>query len=403
MGVFKRGTGILPVKYVQIPMRCRKESRAGCPCHAISQLPDKWGRRFRTLALAFELATVGFGIGLGAAVGGAVKPATPPPPIAPLQPTSASVSSVIKTPPPGMGSAGQMVSPNPKPTPAPIRTPTVTRPPAVSAKTVPATASLPVKTPPTTPAVVGVLPVAAPAPSPPPPPPVRPFAYSYVPPLSVEEASSLIRASVDILTITDTGTLVARCQKVREIIEVTSNYLNQLDQRYSTLSSYDWHFIDREKVDGPGIDRDEFRAQPLISKASAISFAADFGDVYIYSVAVLDASGNATTFTINRLIEENYPHQVVCYLFFPKTIQSVAATYQARGDSSRTPRLAIFAGVAREEEYLKQALWFLRYVRREMDVAIQNPEAAAPHVGNAGQNLRNAASRLIRFRVKRIF
>jgi hypothetical protein len=38
MEVFKRGTGILPVKNVRFPMKCRKESRARCPCHDISQV-----------------------------------------------------------------------------------------------------------------------------------------------------------------------------------------------------------------------------------------------------------------------------------------------------------------------------------------------------------------------------
>jgi hypothetical protein len=41
MEVFKRGTGILPVKNMPFPTKCRKESRARCPCHAISQLPRK--------------------------------------------------------------------------------------------------------------------------------------------------------------------------------------------------------------------------------------------------------------------------------------------------------------------------------------------------------------------------
>jgi len=39
MDVFKRGTGILPVKNAPFPTKCRKESRARCPCHAASQLP----------------------------------------------------------------------------------------------------------------------------------------------------------------------------------------------------------------------------------------------------------------------------------------------------------------------------------------------------------------------------
>jgi hypothetical protein len=40
MEVFKSGTGILPVKNVPFPTKYRKESRARCPCHAISQPPE---------------------------------------------------------------------------------------------------------------------------------------------------------------------------------------------------------------------------------------------------------------------------------------------------------------------------------------------------------------------------
>jgi hypothetical protein len=39
MDVLKRGTGILPVKDERFPTKCRKKSRARCPCHAISLLP----------------------------------------------------------------------------------------------------------------------------------------------------------------------------------------------------------------------------------------------------------------------------------------------------------------------------------------------------------------------------
>ena len=38
MEIFKRGTGILPVENVRSPMKRRKESRARCPCHPISQV-----------------------------------------------------------------------------------------------------------------------------------------------------------------------------------------------------------------------------------------------------------------------------------------------------------------------------------------------------------------------------
>ena len=229
---------------------------------------------------------------------------------------------------------------------------------------------------------------------------MKPFSFPYLPPLSLDEACNLIRSCVDILTLNDTPTLVSRCRKAIEVIDVTSNYLTVLDKRNSHLASYEWHFIDREKVDGPGIDSDVFLAQPVLPNVSAISFAAELGDVYIYSVEVLDAANRVTTFTLDRLIEERYPHEEICYLFFPTTIRSVTLKYQPRSDISRTPRLTVFAGIARQEEYLKQSLWYLRCARLEADLAIRHATAPAAHLDAACQNLRLAAKRVVRFRVK---
>lgn len=358
-------------------------------------------RRFLVAAFALQLAIASLHFASEGA-DGAVAPAPPPPSREPMQRTSAPASLVIQTPPPGIGSAAVLPTPTAVPIGAAARTP----PPTTAEKVAAATVPLTVRTLPTASAMVGARPEQTSAPIPPapmPPPRPRRFNFPYVPPLGMEEAGSLLRACIDILAINDAPTIVARCQKVSEIIEVTSHCLTTLDQRHSTLAAYEWHFVDREKVDGPGIDRDVFQMQPPVPRVSAISFSADFGNVYIYSVGVLDASGQTTTFTLNRLIEENYPHQGICHLFFPRTVQSITILYQPRGGSSRTPRLAVFAGAAREEEYLKQALWYLRYARRETEAAIQNPESAAPHLEAASENLRRAASRLIRYRVKSFF
>jgi len=236
--------------------------------------------------------------------------------------------------------------------------------------------------------------------TPTPTPPARPFVYRYMPPLSAEEALSLIRACSDILRIKDETTLPARCRKVCEIIRVTNTYLTQLDQRHSTLASYKWHFIDREKVGTPGIDVDTFTARPPIPNVSAISFAADYGDVYIYTVSVYNDKGKPTTFTINSLVQQNYPHEEICYLVFPTTVERIVIKYEARRYRSRTPRVTILAGVAREQEYLKQTITYLRYASREAEMAVRDRARSQRHIAAACENLRRAASRLIRFQMK---
>ncbi len=305
-------------------------------------------------------------------------PIPPPPTVTILRATTAPLPRGVDARPPVMQSSAST---------APLAR--AATPPAKFAGDLPAPASSPTPT---------LLPRPAPIPTATPI-PQQPFRFIYTPPLSVEEAASLIRATVDILSMKDPATLVARCQKACEIMDAVSAYLNVLDRRHSSLASYQWHLVDSEKVDGPGVDRDIFLARPVIHNVSAISFAASFGDVLIHSVEVQDANGQTTTFTLKRLVEEKYPHEQICYLFFPTAVRSVAIQYEAKTRTTRTPRLAVFAGIALEEEYLKQALWYLRYARREaIQAALLSPNTDA-HLHAACQNLRLAAQRLIRFRI----
>jgi len=197
----------------------------------------------------------------------------------------------------------------------------------------------------------------------------------------------------------DEPTFISRCRKVREIIGVVVSYLTALDQRNLTLDSYTWHFVSREKVSGPGIDSDVFVARPIIPNVSAISFVADLGDVFIHSVFVEDSRGELTTFTLNRRVAEKHPRREICYLFFPKTIRSISMEYRSQGQGASEPYLAVFAGVARREEYLKQACWYARHADRGIESALGNPTAAAPYLEAACGNLRLAATRVIGFRM----
>ncbi|MCX8037447.1 MAG: hypothetical protein N3D11_10475 [Candidatus Sumerlaeia bacterium] len=326
------------------------------------------------------------------------SPIQPPPTVTVLRATTAPVSRVVDAPPPGPKAGGAlpqrpMMGGAPPAIQSPVSPATVERtptPPAKSIRDLPAPTLSPIPTPAPPPAAT---PTATPIPQ-------QPFRFVYTPPLSVEEAAALIRAALDILSMKDPATLIARCQKACEIMDAVSAYLNVLDRRHSSLASYQWHLVDSEKVDGPGVDRDIFLARPVIHNVSAISFAASFGDVLIHSVEVQDASGQTTTFTLKRLVEEKYPHEQICYLFFPTAVRSVAIQYEAKTQTTRTPRLAVFAGIALEEEYLKQALWYLRYARREASQAARLTPNTDAHLQAACQNLRLAAQRLIRFRIQ---
>jgi thiol:disulfide interchange protein DsbD len=57
MDVFKRGTGILPVKNVRFPMKYREESRARCPCHALSRLSHAQASRRRFIRPLFFIVS----------------------------------------------------------------------------------------------------------------------------------------------------------------------------------------------------------------------------------------------------------------------------------------------------------------------------------------------------------
>jgi hypothetical protein len=243
-------------------------------------------------------------------------------------------------------------------------------------------------------------PTPRPTPAPKPTPRQVPYVRRFIPPLSPSDARALIMDCYsDVLLFNDPATSAARCTKAMEIIAAVDRYLTVLDQRHSTLDSYKWYFIDREKV-GPGIDNDPFVAKPPIPNVSAISFAVDYGDVYMYTVSVIDTDDNATTFPIHRMIEESYPHEEICYLFFPTTVKQVDVKYGVRRRRSRDPRLTVFAGVAREEEYLKQVRWYLRYANRELQLAIRNARDSRAHIERANDYLRKGTRRLILYRMK---
>lgn len=282
-----------------------------------------------------------------------------------------STSSLVVTePPPGVR----------RPTPTPARTPRVAATPRPT----------PTPTPPRTP-----------RPTPRPTPVPRPYHKIFKHPLSPDEALGLIYdCYADVLRFNDPATSAARCGKAKEIIKAVDRYLIHLDQLHSTLDSYRWYFIDREAI-RDGIREETFLVRPPVPNVSAISFAANDGDIYLYSASVLDEKNSATTFPIQRVIEENYPQEEICYLFFPTTVHSVTIKCGVRRRKSRAPRLTVFAGVAREEEFLKQTRWYLRYALRDLQNAAELDRARSRfHVESARENLSHARERLLLFRKK---
>jgi hypothetical protein len=283
-----------------------------------------------------------------------------------------------------VGSTMPLVIRQPPPSRAGTTRPTTATP-------TPARATSPTKVTPTPPPRVTPRPTA--------PPVARPYVYPYVPPLSPEEARALVLACIKILTINDPSTHASRCHKVREILGKSVTYLTLLDQRHSTLASYKWHFIDEEKVE-LGVETDEFEVKPVIARVSAISFAARYGDVFIYSAVVYDDKGTSSVFKINRPVEHKFPREEICYLVFPTTLKKVVVRYQKRRERSRKPRLSLYAGVAGEEEYLKQALGHLRDARHRAGLAASDRKRASQHIEAACKDLRRAAERIRRFRQK---
>ncbi len=199
------------------------------------------------------------------------------------------------------------------------------------------------------------------------------FAFTYVPPLSLNDSIRLMRRCIDLLEQNNDQFMELRKETARDALADVIEYVKTVDHAHSLLTHYKWYYIGRNKVSlGEEIDEDTYNVKPLLKGASAISFSATRGDVYVNRMKVIDAHGAETNFKIDKWIDSGLPRREICYLFFQTDIARIIMDYSAKKNES--PRLSVYGGVTPMPEYAKEAIYYLAAARKATETG-NFPEA----------------------------
>ncbi len=217
------------------------------------------------------------------------------------------------------------------------------------------------------------------------------FTFTYVPPLSLNDSIRLMRRCIDLLEQNNDQFVELRKEKARDALADVIEYVKTVDQAHSLLAHYKWYYIGRNKVSlGDEIDEDTYDVEPLLKGASAISFSATRGDVYVHRMKVIDAHGAETNFKIDKWIDSGLPRREICYLFFQTDIARIIMDYSAKKNES--PRLSVYVGVTPMPEYAKEAIYYLAAARKATESG-NFPEAI--------ENIRRGWMRLLNYKLAR--
>ncbi len=217
------------------------------------------------------------------------------------------------------------------------------------------------------------------------------FTFTYVPPLSLNDSIHLMRRCVDLLEQNNDQFMELRKEKVRDALADVIEYVKTVDHAHSLLTHYKWYYIGRNKVSlGEEIDEDTYYIEPLLKGASAISFSATRGDVYVRRMKVIDANGAETNFKIDKWIDSGLPRREICYLFFQTDIARIIVDYSAKKNEG--PRLSVYVGVTPMPEYAKEAIYYLAAARKATEKG-NFPEAI--------ENIKRGWMRLLNYKLAR--
>lgn len=216
----------------------------------------------------------------------------------------------------------------------------------------------------------------------------RGFTFHYVPPLSLNDTIHLLRRCIDLLEQKRDQFAELRKDKVRDALADVIEYVKAVDQEHSLLTHYKWYFVGRKKVSrGEEVDEDTYDVEPLLKGASAISFSAERGNVYVHHMKVIDARGGETNFKIDKWIDSGLPRREICYLFFQTDIARIVMDHSSKNEER--PRLSVYVGVTPMPEYAKEAIYFLAAARKATEQG-RFPEAI--------ENIKRAWLRLLKYK-----
>lgn len=209
---------------------------------------------------------------------------------------------------------------------------------------------------------------------------------SFYEPLSIDDVIILARRADVLLARAPDQYTDLRRKAARRMIDSSISYSKFLDDRHSHLGSYRWFRVAEQMAPASGIDADRVALPAPVERVSAISFSADNADIFIWHIRVVNDEGAQTTFQVNKWINEGLPRTYICYLREPTRVVAVETRRQARGARGR---LTLYAGVTREMEHAKNAIYLMQSA---LDAVEESRDAEAV------KSLREARKSLERFK-----
>ncbi|MBN1516117.1 hypothetical protein JXA32_06075 [Candidatus Sumerlaeota bacterium] len=194
----------------------------------------------------------------------------------------------------------------------------------------------------------------------------RVFAYEFVPPLGVDDSIYLLRSAMLLLKPETRNYVPLDRPKIMQMLKINIDYLQLMDNRYSTLRHYTWIAIGEQGVAKGGKDRDEFRPSTPIENVSAIAVRVEHEDVRLERLEVWDVNRNGIELPVTgRIFPHGKPARDVIFLNRQVTLERVKVT-AASTDSSREAELVIEAGITSEPEHAKYAIDEINTARKDV-------------------------------------
>lgn len=206
------------------------------------------------------------------------------------------------------------------------------------------------------------------------------------PPLSLDDALSMMSSTVRELSAAPLQPSPARNASLARRILSVQAYIQSVDRAHPTLPYYQWQFIGKEKVSDRGLDTDEFLPTRPIGRVTAIGFWVTRGDVFIEKVRVIGTTGLTFEFDLKKVVHSTSPRRHVCFLETEVELKNVTISYRTvRKTGYKAPRLNLEVGISSLPEHAKQSSYELGLARAQLDRG--NNGEAEKHVRRAIESL----------------
>jgi hypothetical protein len=194
-------------------------------------------------------------------------------------------------------------------------------------------------------------------------------AAPLLPPLSIDDASALLRRAMNLLEPARQGNEVLTTptlQAIQQCIALVQSYVERTDRMHPTLPLYTWQRLLSSKAPRNGWGTLELKLDPPLSRITALALSVHNGDVEINKVVAVASDKTRWEFNQSLLLIADSPRNEVYFLPLATELVSLHVTCRLSGvQPDSWPRLFVDAGICALPESAKQANYHLQLARAE--------------------------------------